>query len=292
MIRFTKMHGLGNDYVHVNCFEQGLDSVDVAALARAMSDRHRGIGADGLILIRPADEPGVADARMEMYNADGSRAEMCGNGIRCVAKYVIDHGIAAGGGGDRREVRIQTDRGVLRLWCALKGGLVDSVRVDLGRPILEPKEIPVAWGGERCVKAALPLGDEQHWMTCVSMGNPHAVMFVDVVDAVDLGRLGPLVEHHAMFPNRVNLHIAAVQSSAEVTMRTWERGSGLTQACGTGAGAVLVAGVLEGRLDRSATIHLPGGELTIEWEDSADGLSGSVYLTGPAVEVYSGQWPT
>ena len=292
MIKFTKMHGLGNDYVYVNCFEERLDGVDLPALARAMSDRHRGIGSDGLILIRPPGDGAVADVRMEMCNADGSRGEMCGNGIRCVAKYVIDHGIVACGTGAAREIRIQTDRGESTVLAWLRDGLVDRVRVDMGAPILKPSEIPVALPGERCVQAALSVGDGRYEMTCVSMGNPHAVVFVASVGTVDLARLGPLVERYTFFPNRVNLHIASVRSPTEVTMRTWERGSGLTQACGTGACAVLVAGVLEDRLDRAATIHLPGGDLEVEWTDSADGEPGTVFMTGPAVEVYSGEWPT
>ncbi|MBN2562862.1 MAG: diaminopimelate epimerase [Phycisphaerae bacterium] len=302
-MRFTKMHGLGNDYVCVNCFEERLDGIDVAALAEAMSDRHRGVGSDGLILIRPpgdgaAAADGVAaDTRMEVYNADGSRAEMCGNGIRCVAKYVIDHGLVGRGRGDSREIRVQTDRGVLTVTAMLCGGAVDRVRVDMGTPVLKPAEIPVALSGERCVKVPLVVGDRSYEMTCVSMGNPHAVVFVESggpgesTDWIDLAGLGPLVETHELFPNRVNLHIASAWCRDEVTMRTWERGSGLTQACGTGACAVLVAGVLEGRLDRAATVHLPGGDLAVEWVHSMDGVSGSVFVNGPAVEVYSGEWP-
>ena len=299
MIRFTKMHGLGNDYVYVDCFEERLDGVDVEALARAMSDRHRGIGSDGLILIRPPAGAG-ADVRMEMYNADGSRAEMCGNGVRCVAKYVIDHGVVArGDGGDAQEIRVETDRGVSAATAMLAGDRVERVRVDMGAPILRPSEIPVEAPGERCVKRALRIGDQQFEMTCVSMGNPHAVVFVESWDSVDLARTGPLVEHHTAFPSRVNFHLASVQRPGEVTMRSWERGSGLTRACGTGACAVLVAGVLEGRLDRSAEVHLPGGDLMVEWADPAGradlasrAVLGPVFMTGPAVEVYSGEWPT
>ena len=306
MIRFTKMQALGNDYIYINCFEEKLQSVDISALARAMSDRHFGVGSDGIILVCPAESGIEADVRMVMYNADGTRAEMCGNGIRCVAKYALDRGIVAGrpvaaedrtcgSGAERRDIRVQTDRGVLTMRATMQGGLMKIARVDMGAPILEPRKIPVALPGERCVKAALLVGNERYTMTCVSMGNPHAVLFVPTVDAVDVRRLGPLVERHPLFPNRVNLQIAAVQSRNEVTMRTWERGTGVTLACGTGACAVLVAGVLEGRLDRKATIHLAGGDLEVEWGNGAPAEQagepgGSVYMTGPATEVFRGEW--
>lgn len=290
-LAFTKMHGLGNDYVYINCFEQSLDNVDVPALARAVSDRHRGIGSDGLILICPPADGIAADVRMEMYNADGSRGEMCGNGIRCVAKYVVEHGLVEEPPGQSASIRVQTDRGVLALQVLLNDRAVERVRVDMGAPILKPSEIPVAVSGERCIRAELPVGDVLHHMTCVSMGNPHAVVFMNSAAEVDLRSLGPMVEQHALFPNRVNLHVVSVQSRNEATMRTWERGSGITMACGTGACAVLVAGVLEERLDRKALIHLPGGDLDIEWADAPVGEVGTVFMTGPAVEVFSGGWP-
>lgn len=303
MIEFTKMQALGNDYVYVNCFGQPLDGVDVDALARAISDRHFGVGSDGLILIRPPADGIDADVRMVMYNADGTRAEMCGNGVRCVAKYVLDHGLVTGrkvacpgarNSGeclDCRELKVQTDRGVLTMTAMLFEGLTKLARVDMGAPILEPAGIPVALPGERCVRAALLVGNERYTMTCVSMGNPHAVLFLPSLSAVDLSVLGPLVERHPLFPKRVNLQIASVQSRAAVTVRTWERGTGITMACGTGACAVLVAGVLEDRLERAATVHLPGGDLDVEWASPADGGAGSVYVTGPATEVFSGLWP-
>lgn len=307
MLKFTKMHGLGNDYVYVVCFAQQLDGVDLPALARAISDRHRGIGSDGLILIRPPSSGVGADVRMEMYNADGSRAEMCGNGIRCVAKYVVDHrllgpstgtaegglaGSTAEGGCATSEMRIETDRGTLTVHAFIRDGLVDSVRVNMGAPILEPRRIPVAGAGERCVRLPVEVDDRLLHVTCVSMGNPHAVIFVDRLDDLDLARIGPRLERHPLFPNRINVHTAAIQSRREASVRTWERGSGLTLACGTGACAVLVAGVLEGRMDRQAVVHLPGGTLGIEWAESEDGVSGDVFMTGPAVEVFSGEWPT
>ena len=285
------MHGLSNDYIYVDCFSQRLNGVDRPALSRAISDRHRGVGSDGLILICPP-EPGVdADLRMEMYNADGSRGEMCGNGIRCVAKYALDHGLVdqgrhRRGAAPEATLRVQTDRGVLILTCHIVEGSVQRVRVDMGPPILRPADIPMELSGDMCVRFELNVGGSPQIVTCVSMGNPHAVVFVDNVATVDLLRIGPLIERHAMFPNRTNAHFAQSHSPREVTMRTWERGSGITQACGTGACAVLVAGVLEGRLDRAATLHLPGGDLEIEWPD--DGAS--VFKTGPAVEIFSGEW--
>lgn len=293
MFHFTKMHGLGNDYVYVDCFKHDLSRCDLNTLTQTISDRHRGVGSDGLILISPP-RPGVtADARMEMYNADGSRSEMCGNGVRCVAKYVIDHGIAAGArDGDARLLKIETDRGVLALTCHLDGGKVSRVRVNMGPPILTPRLIPVMGEGERCIRMPLSVNTERGPIslnvTCASMGNPHAVAFIDDVASYDLATIGPIVERHPAFPKRVNFHIAKVNSRSDVTMRTWERGAGTTQACGTGAGAVLVAGVLEGRIDRSATLHLPGGDLLIEWAGNAEGEP--VFMTGPATEVFSGQW--
>ncbi len=291
MLSFTKMHGLGNDYIYVDCFSQSLDGVDLPALARAISDRHRGVGSDGLILMTPPHPGTEADLRMEMYNADGSRGEMCGNGIRCVAKYAVEHGLVKPRNGDSTTLRVQTDRGVLRLRPILTEGRVSQVRVDMGPPILTPADIPVQVKGDRCVRAELPVGDERYRITCVSMGNPHAVLFVDTLDEIDLEALGPQVERHPLFPKRVNLHVAATASRAEAAMRTWERGSGLTLACGTGACAVLVAGVLEDRLDRSALLHLPGGDLRIEWAVDSGGCPGSVFMTGPATEIFSGTWP-
>jgi len=290
-ITFTKMHGIGNDYVYVDCFGQSLDGVDVPDLARRMSDRHTGIGADGLILIRLPEADAAADVRMQMYNADGSRSEMCGNGIRCVAKYAVDHGLAAARHGTEAEIRIQTDGGVRLVSAALRDGRVEAVRVDMGEPILAPSDIPVNVDGDRCIRAALAVGEQMLRMTCVSMGNPHAVVFAEAADDLDVRALGPAVERHALFPNRVNLHVAVALSRREASMQTWERGSGVTLACGSGACAVLVAGVLEGRLDRKARLHLPGGDLDIEWAEADGGHLGSVYMTGPAVEVFTGAWP-
>ena len=316
-IPFTKMHGLGNDYIYVDCLNMpGPNAEHAPALARAMSDRHRGIGSDGLILIRPPDDAETADCRMEMYNADGSRGEMCGNGIRCVAKYVLDRRLAGRVDGDVGTLGVQTDRGILKLNARLVSGVVETVRVAMGPPILRPADIPMRSEGDRCVRHTLSIDGQQLTITAVSMGNPHAVAFVDSFDGFDLVRLGPLVEHHELFPNRVNFHAVTVQSNAEATMKTWERGSGITQACGSGACAVLVAGVLEGRLERRAVVLLPGGDLSIAWPDGATdrgigcatdrgtGVSpvdhpqdagatpGSVFMTGSATEVFSGVWPT
>jgi diaminopimelate epimerase len=281
-MKFTKMHGIGNDYVYVNCFDEKV--ADPARIAPLVSDRHTGIGGDGLILIMPSEK---ADVRMRMFNADGLEGEMCGNGIRCVAKYAYDHGISK-----KNPMRIETGRGVLSLDLKLEGGKVAQVTVNMAEPILELGEIPV--DREKVVKGAreheyrisLAAGNELLDGIFVSMGNPHAVFFVADVRKVELERVGPIVEHHKAFPRRVNAHWATVASRNEVTMRTWERGSGITWACGTGACAVAVAGVLTGRTDRKVLIHLPGGDLTIEWREGDN----NVYMTGPATEVFSGEW--
>jgi diaminopimelate epimerase len=294
-MRFTKMHGAGNDYVYVNCFAEPFPA-DPAALARRVSDRHYGIGGDGLILICPAEN---ADARMRMYNADGSESEMCGNGIRCVAKYVYDHDIA-----HRTPLTIETSRGVLTLELAIdeRTQKASRVRVDMGEPILEPAKIPVQFSrpfdGDRIVDLAanphVPLSESTPWvkdcgldlrMTCVSMGNPHVVLFCRSAEKVPLEQFGPYIENQPIFPNRINLHIVQVVSLTEVIARTWERGSGITLACGTGACAVCVAGALTGRTDRKILAHLPGGDLELEWSEN-----NHVFMTGEAVEVFSGDF--
>src|SRR4051794_18321133 len=278
-MRFTKMQGIGNDYVYVNCFEERLPT-DVAELARKMSDRHFGIGGDGLILICPSDNG--ADARMRMYNADGSEAEMCGNGVRCVAKYVYDHGIKR-----IESLRIQTGRGTLSIDLELKGGKVERARVNMGEPILEAARIPTKLAGNPPLDVPLNVGGRTLQVTCVSMGNPHCVTYVErATDELVLG-LGPKIEHSPMFPARVNVEFIEILSPREVRQRTWERGSGETLACGTGASAVCVAGVLTGRTQRQITNHLPGGDLELEWRESDN----CVYMTGPATEVFSGEWP-
>lgn len=285
-MRFTKMHGIGNDYIYVDCFAQSMPT-DPAALSRKIADRHFGVGGDGLILICPSK---VADARMRMFNADGSEAEMCGNGVRCVAKYVYDHGIA-----QKPSLKIETGNGVLSLDLQVSNGKVQRVRVDMGEPILEPAKIPTTLPGERIVNYAPPESDRMREfkdmgidprMTCVSMGNPHLVLYCDDVKKVPLDALGPKIEHRDIFPNRINVHFVQVQSPQEVTMRTWERGSGITLACGTGAAAVCVAGVLTGRSARKILAHLPGGDLDLEWNEKDN----HVYMTGSTTEVFSGDW--
>ncbi|HOD84100.1 MAG: Diaminopimelate epimerase [Planctomycetes bacterium ADurb.Bin126] len=277
-MRFTKMHGIGNDYVYVNALEERVD--DPAGLARLVSDRHFGIGSDGLILILGDAQ---ADVRMRMFNADGSEGQMCGNGIRCVAKYAWDRGLAR-----NNPMRVATAAGVKTI--QLEIGPDDKVAlasVDMGEPILGGRAIPVALDADRVIDQPIEALGRSLRMTCVSMGNPHAVFYVDDAAAVDLERIGPAIENHPLFPQRVNAHFVQVHSPTEATMRTWERGSGITLACGTGASAVCVAGVLTGRTDRSLLAHLPGGDLRLEWRQSDN----HVIMTGPAAEVYQGVWP-
>jgi diaminopimelate epimerase len=275
-VNFTKMHGAGNDYIYVDCFANPMPH-DPAGLSRKISDRHFGVGADGLILICPSDK---ADARMRMFNADGSEAEMCGNGVRCIAKYVYDHGLVR-----KPTLTIETGRGVLTLDLEIGGGAVRQVRVDMGEPILEASRIPTTLPGNPPVQVSLPVFDLQ--VTCVSMGNPHCVTFVkQITDALVLG-IGPKIEVDEAFPRRTNVEFAVVNRPDDITMRVWERGSGETLACGTGACAVAVAGVLTGRTQRKITAHLPGGDLQLHWSE----MDNRVYMTGPAVEVFSGTWP-
>lgn len=279
-MRFTKMHGAGNDYVYVDCFGQP-PPADPAAMAREISHRRFGVGGDGLILIRPSD---VADARMQMFNADGSEGEMCGNGIRCVAKFVYDHGLAS-----TPRLQIETGAGVLAVDARLgDDGRVDGVTVDMGRPILEASQIPTALAASgRVVDLAATFDGFDCQVTCVSMGNPHCVVFVDELTDSLVHGVGPEIERDPRFPNRVNVEFVQRVSDVEVRQRTWERGSGETWACGTGASAVCVAGVLAGKTARRITNHLLGGDLVLEWDEASD----HVYMTGPAVEVFSGEWP-
>jgi diaminopimelate epimerase len=281
MLAFTKMHGLGNDYVYVSTFDQTV--ADPIPLAKTISDRHRGVGGDGLILVAPPEDSS-AHVRMIMFNADGSRAQMCGNGIRCVAKLAYERDLARA-----NPLRVQTDRGVLSLDLTLdSSGHVAAVRVDMGEPILDPKQIPVALGGQRIVGVPMPLREQILAVTCVSMGNPHAVFFEKQVAMVPLSQLGPQIERHPLFPERINVHFVQVLKRDRVKMITWERGTGITQACGTGASAVCVAGVLNRLTDRKITAQLPGGELQLEWDEPTN----HVFMTGPASEVFIGQWPT
>jgi len=290
-MRFTKMQGLGNDYVYVNCFDQTIENA--ADVARAVSDRHTGIGADGLILIEPSE---FGDVRMSMFNADGFKAEMCGNGIRCVAKYAHEHGLAEAGGafsvpGQQvfpASMTIETGNGVLTVGLEIdEDDVVRNVCVNMGQPVLSPTEIPVDLPGQIVVDQPIQVLGRELPMTCVSMGNPHAVFFCDDLTVIDLEELGPAIENHHLFPNRVNVHFVQVEKPTEFAVRTWERGSGATLACGTGACACCVAAVLTGRAERLSTAHLPGGPLYLNWceEDNC------VYMTGPAVEVFEGIWP-
>ncbi|MCD4830884.1 MAG: diaminopimelate epimerase [Anaerohalosphaeraceae bacterium] len=295
-MRFTKMHGLGNDYVYVNCIgekdEKGENVENPAQIACLVSDRHTGIGADGLILICPSE---VADVKMRMFNADGSEAQMCGNGIRCVAKYVYDHELAVAGdgfavpgqGSFEASLEIETGRGVLRLGLAIgDDGKVEKVCVNMGQPILVPAEIPVRLNGDSVVEMAIDVQNQRMLMTCVSMGNPHAVFFYEDLDSLELEKIGPIVENHELFSERINVHLVKVDSAGEFTMQTWERGSGITLACGTGACACCVAAVLTGRCQRIVKANLPGGVLELNWSE----VDNCVYMTGPAVEVFSGVW--
>jgi diaminopimelate epimerase len=275
-MKFTKMHGCGNDYIYVDCFTEPFPQ-DPSALSRAVSDRHFGIGGDGLILICPSEE---ADARMRMYNVDGSEAEMCGNGIRCVAKYVYDHDIVR-----KPKLRIETLRGILTLDVEVSGGKVQRVRVVMGEPILEAGRIPTTLPGDPPKNATLVVNGNSYSVTCVSMGNPHCVQYVSDVDGAPVTIVGPLIETDPHFPQRTNVEFVHVLSRGELRMRVWERGSGETWACGTGAAAVAVASALTGRTDRRLLAHLRGGDLDLEW--AADG---HVYVTGPAVEVFTGEW--
>jgi diaminopimelate epimerase len=279
-LSFTKMHGLGNDYVFISLFDQAVD--DAPALARAISDRHCGVGSDGLILVAPPTAP-AAHVRMIMYNADGSRAQMCGNGIRCLAKLAYERGLACA-----NPLRVETDAGVLALDLTLDAHEhVTQVRVDMGEPILDPRRIPVAVEARRVVAYPFVLGSTKLPLTCVSVGNPHAVFFVPDVACVPLTQWGPQVERHPLFPARINVHFVQVITPELVHMVTWERGAGATQACGTGASAVCVAGVLNGLTRRAITAELPGGALKLEWDET----SNDVYMSGPAVEVFTGVWP-
>ncbi len=276
-MKFVKMHGAGNDYVYVDAFQQQID--DPATLAQQVSDRNFGIGSDGLILILPSD---LADVRMRMFNADGSEAEMCGNGIRCVAKYAYDRSLV-----DSTSIRIETGAGVRTLELFPNElGLVEKVRVNMGAPALLRSELPMY--GEPCsqfIDEEITACGDLFRATCISMGNPHCVVFVEDLDSFDLPRFGAALEHHPLFPRRINVEFVQVLSPREVRQRTWERGAGETLACGTGASAVTVAGVLTGRTERSILNHLSGGDLEMEWSHSGD-----VFMAGPAVEVFEGHY--
>ena len=274
-MKFTKMHGCGNDYVYVNLFEEQLDNP--AEVSIKVSDRHFGIGSDGLITIGPSDK---ADFRMHIYNADGSEAEMCGNGIRCVAKYVYDHKLT-----DKTEITVETGAGVLTLILYPENGKVQQVRVDMGEPILTPAEIPVVSQNDKVIDEPIEVGGKTWNMTCVSMGNPHAVVFVDDTASFPLETYGPLFENHERFPKRTNTEFVQIISRTEANMRVWERGSAETWACGTGTCASVMACILNGKTEDKVLVHLRGGDLTVEY----DRASNHVFMTGPATEVFSGE---
>lgn len=276
-MKFTKMHGIGNDYIYVNCFQETVKNP--AAVARFVSDRHFGIGGDGLILIKPSE---IADCEMDMYNLDGSRGAMCGNGIRCVAKYVYDYGIV-----DRTDIRVATGSGVKSLKLTLENGKVSMVKVNMGSPILTAKEIPMIAQSDPVINAPLMVNGQEYRMTAVSMGNPHAVTYLPEIDDLDLEKIGPSFENHPAFPDRVNTEFVKVMDRHTLQMRVWERGSGETLACGTGACAVTVASVLNGLVDDSepVTVKLLGGDLQIFWNREEN----QVYMTGPATVVFDGE---
>ncbi len=277
-MRFTKMQGLGNDYVYVNCMEEKIK--DPSETARFVSDRHFGIGSDGLILICPSE---AADFEMVMYNADGSRGEMCGNGIRCVAKYVYDYGLT-----DKERISVETLGGIKDLELTVEDGKVSLVKVDMGVPGLAPEEIPMvpgASGQKWIVDEPFLVGDQEYRVTGVSMGNPHAVVYVEDVGKIEIEKIGPLFENHERFPNRVNTEFVKVLDENTIEMRVWERGSGETLACGTGACAAAAASMLNGLTKEQVTVKLAGGDLLIRWDKE----SGHVFMTGPAAVVYDGK---
>ena len=273
-MKFTKMHGLGNDYVYVNCFEEKIDNPP--AVARFVSDRHFGIGSDGLIMINPSK---TADFEMEMYNADGSRGEMCGNGIRCVAKYVYDYGLT-----DKTQISVETLGGIKYLDLTVEDGKVSLVKVDMGKPELEADLIPIISEREQVIDEPIEVDGKEYHMTGVSMGNPHAVIYVDDVKGLDLEKIGSKFENHERFPKRINTEFVHCIDRQTVEMRVWERGSGETLACGTGACAVAVSSILNNLTDTQVTVKLLGGDLQIEWNREKD----RVFMTGPARVVFDG----
>lgn len=276
VMKFTKMHGIGNDYVYVDCTKKELENP--GEISRFVSDRHFGIGSDGLILIKSSD---TADFRMDMYNSDGSQGEMCGNGIRCVAKYVYDYGLT-----DKDEISIETLAGIKYLKLTIQDGKVSKVRVNMGEPVLAPEQIPVAAGTEPVVREPIEVCGREWKMTCVSMGNPHAVVFIDTpVREFPLSEVGPHFENHERFPRRTNTEFVRVLDRRTLEMRVWERGAGETLACGTGACATVVAAVLNGLCERQTTVRLLGGDLEIEWNEADN----CVYMTGTATTVFDGE---
>jgi len=277
-MKFTKMHGAGNDYIYIEDLKEKVKNP--SKLAAGMSNRNFGVGSDGLILILKSR---IADFRMRMFNSDGSESEMCGNGIRCFAKYVYDHKLT-----DKEEIDIETGGGVKHLKLKLKNGFVDAVRVDMGEPVLQRERIPMIGELGMVISEDLHLPDGVTFnITAVSMGNPHVVIFVEDVENFPVSKYGPIIENFDLFPHRTNVEFVQIINRKDVIQRTWERGAGETMACGTGASAVTVAGVLTKQTERKITVHLKGGDLKTEWESK----SNHVFMTGPAVEVFKGEWP-
>lgn len=275
-MKFIKMHGAGNDYIYVDCFIEKIDDPESAAIA--LSDRHFGIGGDGLVLIMPSES---ADIRMRMFNADGSEGRMCGNAIRCVGKYAFEHGYCT-----KDEISIETMSGIKYLKLSIENGKVKGARVDMGKAILEPKNIPVKCDKERCINQPLEIAGSKYYITCVSMGNPHAIVYVDNVDDIEIEKIGPLFENNEIFPERVNTEFIQVINEKTLKMRVWERGSGETLACGTGACASVASSVLNGKCSYNTdiTVILRGGKLIINYNEN-----GTVYMTGPAAKVFEGE---
>ncbi len=271
-MKVTKMHGIGNDYIYVNCFEEEVK--DPSKAAKELSDRHFWIGSDGLVLIKPSDK---ADFQMDMYNSDGSQAEMCGNAIRCVGKYVYDNRMT-----DKTVITIETKAGIKTLDMKVENGKVTLVTVDMGEPILEPEKIPCLFDGDRAIDRDIEVGGESYKVSCVSMGNPHAVIYLDDVDNLEIEKIGPLFESHKMFPRKTNTEFLKVIDRQNIKMRVWERGAGETWACGTGACAAMAASVLNGFADRLVTMHLRGGDLKILWDETTN----HIFMTGEAKKVF------
>ena len=274
-MKFTKMHGIGNDYVYVNCFKEEIENP--SELARFVSNRNFGVGSDGLILIRPSEK---ADFQMDMYNSDGSQAEMCGNGIRCVGKYVYDYGLT-----DKTQITVDTLAGIKYLDLTVEDGKVSKIRVNMGEPILKPELVPVISPEDPAVDIPIEVKGKKYNMTCVSMGNPQAVIFMDHVKDLDIEVIGPYFENHTCFPKRTNTEFVEILDRNTVNMRVWERGAGETLACGTGACATAVACVLNDKTEDKLTVHLLGGDLQIEWDRETN----QIYMTGPATTVFDGE---
>ena len=271
-MKITKMHGLGNDYIYINCFEETVENP--SALSIKISDRHFGIGSDGLVLIMPSE---IEDFRMRMFNSDGSEGEMCGNAIRCIGKYVYDNGLTK-----KEIISVETLSGTKFITLNIKNGIVESARVDMGEPIFDPEKIPVNFKSNPVVNELITVAGKIYKVNCVSMGNPHAITYMKQIDNLELDKIGPSFEFHEKFPKRINIEFVEIISREKFKIRVWERGSGETLACGTGACAALVASVLNGLSERVATVELKGGFLKIEWNQE----NNHVYMTGPATKVF------